>query len=35
MRTFERAGWQQMGQVESHLVTVKEGVRAIPSIPRL
>lgn len=34
VRAFERAGWQQMGQVGSHLVMVKTGVRANLSIPQ-
>ena len=33
-RVFEKAGWTPMGQVGSHLVLVKEGVRANLSIPQ-
>jgi predicted RNA binding protein YcfA (HicA-like mRNA interferase family) len=32
-RAFERAGWRIAGQVGSHLVLTKEGVRANLSIP--
>ena len=31
---FERAGWRRAGQVGSHLVMVKDGVRANLSIPQ-
>jgi predicted RNA binding protein YcfA (HicA-like mRNA interferase family) len=31
---FERAGWQTVGQVGSHLVMIKPGVRANLSIPQ-
>lgn len=31
---FERAGWQRMGQVGSHLVMTKPGARANLSIPQ-
>jgi predicted RNA binding protein YcfA (HicA-like mRNA interferase family) len=34
VKAFERAGWQQMGQVGSHLVLVKSGVRANLSVPQ-
>ena len=31
---FEKAGWQTVGQVGSHLVMIKPGVRANLSIPQ-
>lgn len=33
-KAFEKAGWQPIGQVGSHLVLVKSGVRANLSIPQ-
>ena len=33
-RVFEKAGWRTIGQVGSHLVMVKPGVRANLSIPQ-
>lgn len=33
-KAFQKAGWQPMGQVGSHLVMVKPGVRANLSIPQ-
>jgi predicted RNA binding protein YcfA (HicA-like mRNA interferase family) len=33
-KAFERAGWVRMGQVGSHLVLVKAGVRANLSVPQ-
>ena len=33
-KVFEKAGWVFMGQVGSHLVMVKPGVRANLSIPQ-
>jgi predicted RNA binding protein YcfA (HicA-like mRNA interferase family) len=33
-KAFERAGWEPIGQVGSHLVLVKEGVRANLSVPQ-
>ena len=33
-RAFERAGWKAIGQVGSHLVMVKPGVRANLSVPQ-
>ncbi len=33
-KAFEKAGWQAIGQVGSHLVTVKTGVRVNLSIPQ-
>ena len=33
-KAFEKAGWQSIGQVGSHLVMVKTGIRANLSIPQ-
>lgn len=33
-RAFEKAGWQPLGQVGSHLVLVKPGVRVNLSVPQ-
>lgn len=33
-KVFEKAGWRAIGQVGSHLVMVKEGVRVNLSIPQ-
>ncbi len=33
-KAFERAGWQRLGQVGSHLIMVKPGVPANLSIPQ-
>ncbi len=33
-RAFEKAGWQPIGQVGSHLVLVKPGVRVNLSVPQ-
>src|SRR5262249_15349277 len=33
VKAFQKAGWQQLGQVGSHLVLVKPGVRVNLSIP--
>ena len=33
-RAFQKAGWQPIGQVGSHLVMVKPGVRTNLSIPQ-
>lgn len=33
-KVFQRAGWNPIGQVGSHLVLVKTGVRANLSIPQ-
>lgn len=33
-KAFEKAGWQPIGQVGSHLVLVKPGVRANLSVPQ-
>ncbi|MBI3581376.1 MAG: type II toxin-antitoxin system HicA family toxin [Nitrospinae bacterium] len=34
VKAFRKAGWRGIGQVGSHLVMVKEGVRANLSIPQ-
>ena len=34
VKAFKRAGWLKMGQVGSHLVMVKPGIRANLSIPQ-
>jgi predicted RNA binding protein YcfA (HicA-like mRNA interferase family) len=34
VRAFEKAGWQAIGQVGSHLVMVKPGIRVNLSIPQ-
>ena len=34
VRAFTGAGWQPLGQVGSHLVMIKPGVRANLSIPQ-
>lgn len=34
MTAFGRAGWRRIGQIGSHVVMVKEGVRANLSIPQ-
>ena len=33
-KAFQKAGWYKIGQVGSHLVMVKQGVRANLSIPQ-
>jgi len=33
-KAFQRAGWQPIGQVGSHLVLVKSGVKANLSVPQ-
>jgi predicted RNA binding protein YcfA (HicA-like mRNA interferase family) len=33
-KAFEKAGWQRAGQVGSHLMLVKAGVKANPSVPQ-
>lgn len=33
-KAFEKAGWRNMGQVGSHLVMTKPGMRANLSIPQ-
>jgi predicted RNA binding protein YcfA (HicA-like mRNA interferase family) len=33
-RVFQRAGWEPIGQVGSHLVLIKSGVRVNLSIPQ-
>ncbi|MCU0500720.1 MAG: type II toxin-antitoxin system HicA family toxin [Anaerolineae bacterium] len=34
VRAFEKVGWQAIGQVGSHLVMVKPGIRVNLSIPQ-
>ena len=34
VKAFQKAGWQALGQVGSHLVMVKPGVRVNLSIPQ-
>jgi predicted RNA binding protein YcfA (HicA-like mRNA interferase family) len=34
VKTFQRIGWQIIGQVGSHLVMIKPGVKANLSIPQ-
>jgi len=34
VKAFEKAGWKVLGQVGSHVVLVKPGVRANLSIPQ-
>lgn len=34
MRAFERAGWNKIGQVGSHVVMIKDGMRTNLSIPQ-
>jgi predicted RNA binding protein YcfA (HicA-like mRNA interferase family) len=34
VKAFQRAGWQKIGQVGSHLVMVKAGLRVNLSIPQ-
>jgi predicted RNA binding protein YcfA (HicA-like mRNA interferase family) len=34
VKAFQNAGWQQIGQVGSHVVMVKKGARANLSIPQ-
>lgn len=33
-RAFENAGWQRLGQVGSHLMMIKPGIRVNLSIPQ-
>ena len=33
-KAFQRAGWQVRGQVGSHLMLTKEGIRANLSVPQ-
>lgn len=33
-KAFQRAGWQPIGQVGSHLVLVKTGIRVNLSVPQ-
>jgi len=34
VKAFEKAGWERIGQVGSHLIMVKPGVRVNLSIPQ-
>jgi predicted RNA binding protein YcfA (HicA-like mRNA interferase family) len=34
VKAFEKDGWQRLGQVGSHLVMVKPGVKANLSVPQ-
>lgn len=34
VKAFQKAGWESIGQVDSHLVMVKPGVRVNLSIPQ-
>lgn len=34
VRAFQRAGWRMIGQVGSHVVLVKEGIRVNLSVPQ-
>jgi len=34
VKAFQKAGWQPIGQVGSHLVMIKSGVRVNLSIPQ-
>jgi predicted RNA binding protein YcfA (HicA-like mRNA interferase family) len=34
VKAFQKAGWQPLGQVGSHLVMVKPGVRVNLSVPQ-
>jgi predicted RNA binding protein YcfA (HicA-like mRNA interferase family) len=34
VKTFQKAGWQKLGQVGSHVVMIKPGVRVNLSIPQ-
>lgn len=34
VKVFEKAGWEQIGQVGSHVVMVKSGMRVNLSIPQ-
>lgn len=33
-QAFERAGWQRLGQVGSHLILIKPGMRVNLSVPQ-
>jgi predicted RNA binding protein YcfA (HicA-like mRNA interferase family) len=33
-KAFQKAGWQTIGQVGSHLVLIKKGMRANLSVPQ-
>lgn len=34
VKAFQKAGWQKLGQVGSHIVMIKPGVRVNLSIPQ-
>ncbi|OGQ37152.1 MAG: hypothetical protein A3H47_03690 [Deltaproteobacteria bacterium RIFCSPLOWO2_02_FULL_42_39] len=34
VKAFRKAGWESMGQVGSHLVMIKQGIRVNLSIPQ-
>ena len=34
MKAFQKAGWQKLGQVGSHVVMIKPGVRVNLSVPQ-
>jgi predicted RNA binding protein YcfA (HicA-like mRNA interferase family) len=34
VKVFQKLGWQQIGQVGSHVVMIKQGVRVNLSIPQ-
>jgi predicted RNA binding protein YcfA (HicA-like mRNA interferase family) len=34
VKAFQKAGWQPLGQVGSHLVMIKQGLRVNLSIPQ-
>ncbi len=34
VKAFEKAGWQKLGQVGSHVVMIKSGCRANLSVPQ-
>lgn len=34
VKAFQKIGWQQIGQVGSHVVMIKQGVRVNLSIPQ-
>jgi predicted RNA binding protein YcfA (HicA-like mRNA interferase family) len=35
VKAFKKAGWKKLGQVSSHVVMIKSGVRCNLSIPQL
>ena len=34
VKAFQKAGWQKVGQVGSHVVLIKEGMRVNLSVPQ-